>query len=140
MQLFCLKCNGATDYSSSKPLYCSKCGKPYSDISHSNLNKSIQVANRPLKRPSRQIEAEETYKEEDDYIAPESIPQIDKFECEIERNLRPNREHLQSLAGKGEIGIRRPKPKGKSKNLSPKQIEKSWTAQFPKNKRHDDGE
>ena len=142
-KIYCLKCNQSTSYESSPAKFCSHCGKPYIDTTNANLTKPVQVASRPLKRPVRQIEQEETY-DDDDYTAPESIPQIDKFECEIQKDLRPNREHLNSIAAKGEIGIRRPKPKvkGKQIQINEKQASKVLSSVFPKNTTHDtsDGE
>lgn len=133
-KIFCLKCNQPTCYESRQPVYCSMCQKPYIDTNLASVKPKHRHA--PIKEP----EYEENEDNSEGYID-EDIPQINDFKVDIEQNLRSNRSSMKSLAGTGKEGIGRPKPK-KGKNLSPKQFEKQWRDNFPKNNRNSetDGE
>ena len=97
-KMFCLKCNGATEYSATRPTFCSLCGKPYVDSIAS-------VASRPAELRKQKSELLNDGYREVEMEYPEdatSVPNIDKIECVLTvANLRPNRQNGKDLFNEG---------------------------------------
>lgn len=133
-KIYCPNCYSASE-STVKLSKCPKCGKSYleNDIV---ATKSVSVVKiKPsLKKVIEQDLEDDGYDE--NYVAPE----IDKIEFEIPKNLRANREHINSVAAKGQLGIARRPRNAKGKQLSKKQIEKQWAEKFPQNSRQNPNE
>jgi len=131
-KIYCPNCYSDTSYSSVKPEKCQKCGKSY-------LENNITASKPPISvikvKPSLRKEIEQDL--EDDGFGDEFVPEIDKLEVEIPKNLRTRREHISSVAFKGELGIpRRQRKTGKgSKKVSKSKVEKDWANNFKQNDR-----
>jgi hypothetical protein len=125
-KIYCLKCNFGTEWSVSKPNFCSKCGKPYLESSASS--KPLPAANKPsftltpsitsnnLRPVNKPIQTSDDDDIENDAT---SVPKIDKIECNFNvDNLRPNRQSSTEVFAEGYRGIDKdftPKPKPQSK-------------------------
>ncbi len=136
MKIWCLKCNGVTEYSSSKPSFCSKCGKPFvdSNASVTIAKPTVQPVARqeqrthPGKLNRRYVEEEEEYFEHPEDAT--SVPQIDKLDFNLTvSNLRPNRESGRDVLNSGsesearEVLSRRPIKAEKVTKAKSKQIQ-----------------
>jgi len=105
-KIFCLKCNASTEFSSSKPKFCSHCGKPYIDATspfQPSLASSMPTV--AISKPSSSRGLLNRQIEEDDAQYPEdsqSVPQIDKIEVSFTLdNLRPNRQTGKEVYNEG---------------------------------------
>ena len=133
MKLYCLHCNYGSEYTSAKPNFCQKCGKPF-----------INVASTPIPTNAKKLVNYPPIKDthpiiENDDDSPVSIPQIGKLEYSIDGNFI-NRERLQINANKKTKNLSMAKlkkqPKGaKTPNPSKTEIQTQWTDTFPKNSR-----
>lgn len=133
-KLYCGSCFRSTNYESAPPIFCSYCGKPYSESFKETVANTI-VIDKP-NNLSKSKGNENKYKpqviieNEEDNI---NVPHVNKLEVEIEGNLRPNTEKFDKIVASGPLGISRPKLKGKAKKKSKEQIYKEWQEPFKKN-------
>lgn len=133
-KVYCQECFAATEYSQTKPSFCSKCGKSLIGIAKANTPKPQPI---PVKNKPSPIVLDEN--EENDL--PVNVPTINKIEIEIDENLRGNRHTLGSIIGTKSEGDAKPLNasiinKGKkSKTLNKKQLESLWSESFPKTNR-----
>tara|TARA_R110000824_G_scaffold55069_5_gene151695 strand:- start:1516 stop:1899 length:384 start_codon:yes stop_codon:yes gene_type:complete len=86
MKAYCPNCGSATEYSLSKPKFCSGCGNSYTSVANAAPIKKVF-------RPMSQVTEEEA--EEEEYFST-NINKLD-FEIQGEGRLRPQR--LQDIAG-----------------------------------------
>lgn len=144
MQLYCLSCNKPTTSISSRPVFCSHCGKPFIDSTASVVQKPVFTPtiqqNAPQPRPS-QNRGRLNRSVEDEYIEhPEDAtecPQIDKIEFDFTQgNLRPNRENGKNVFTSGsaseaaEILSKKPVKTSKAAKVNKQQLKQTVQEQF----------
>ena len=108
---YCLKCNFGTEWSSVRPNFCSKCGKPYIDVSESSKDKpasfkapSITISQNDVRSQQRPVLNNDDDESEDST----SVPHIDKIDCNFTAsNLRPNRQSSEQVFAEGAMGVDR---------------------------------
>ncbi len=109
---YCLKCNFGTEWSSAKPNFCSKCGKPYIDVSEASQGQpatfkapSITISQTTRREPQRPVFENS---EDDDSLDATYVPKIDKIDCNFTAsNLRPNRQSSEQVFAEGAAGVDR---------------------------------
>ena len=87
---YCQKCNKATAYSDSIPVYCSSCGKPFAAVSINSIASEYETeeeAAKPIKRPLRRKPKEMDFEEELE-------SEIEEDEDEIPRRKPNKRNHF----------------------------------------------
>jgi hypothetical protein len=104
MKIYCQSCAQATEYSSTKPMYCSACAKPFSGALPS-MPQAPTVTSTPAAPPKKAKAAVlitpsriATDDDEDDSDIPTEVPQIDKLDVEIIPPRR-NAVQLSDIAG-----------------------------------------
>jgi len=114
-KIYCLQCNFGNDYTSSRPNFCGKCGKPFIDSTKASQPQQNQYQDLiKISQPAAPVSYQEPQKprgrlnrivEPDDVEYPEDateVPQIDNIECELTvSNLRPNRESGKDVFNSG---------------------------------------
>jgi hypothetical protein len=121
MKQFCLKCNKPTEYTSSKPVFCSHCGRPYIEASASSTiapaaSQQQQVSQTPVFSyvPSATAINSQNIQHPEDATY---VPKIDKIDIQFNvDNLRPNRQSGEQVFNEGSRGI------GVGSDFTPRQL------------------
>lgn len=144
MQLYCLSCNKPTTSISSRPVFCSHCGKPFVDATASVVSRPVFTPviqqNASQLRPS-QNRGRLNRPVEDEYVEhPEDAtecPQIDKIEFNFtQSNFRPNTEkgldvfNAGSQSEAAEILNKRPVKASKTAKVNKTQLKQTVQDEF----------
>ncbi len=102
-----MSCNFGNEYTSSRPNFCGKCGKPFIDSSIASTPSlpvkqvfTPTIVEKPTGKLNKMVQNEEFDYPED----ATEVPQIDKIECQLTvSNLRPNRESGKDVFNAGSL-------------------------------------
>lgn len=105
LKIYCTECGSPTNYSVSKPKFCSNCGNPFEKVV---VNK-VQLQKKTISQVKNiDIEEDDNYDETESEV--NYVPEINKIDCEI-IEVKNRGEKIGNIVGTSSGGekIKRPK-------------------------------
>jgi hypothetical protein len=132
LKIYCTECGGPTNYSSSKPKFCSSCGSPFDKLVVNKTLNQKQTVDTPIQQrrilpkiqPKARVEDYENDNDSDEYDDQDVnyVPEVKGLEVELNQ-IQPQKTKIGDIIGSAKSG-------GTREKITAKKLTKSEKKKF----------
>lgn len=124
LKIYCTECGSPTNYTSSKPKFCSSCGKPFDKLVLNKVLNQKQTITKIKPNLSKEMDEDNIENDYDENHADINyVPNISKIDCEI-IDVKNQGEKIGNIMGTSSGQPREKKERQKAKKLTKADLKK----------------